>query len=168
MQPTTPPSISLFREGITAGAIGATAVAIWFFFIDLIVGHPLQTPAVLGNGFFSFFGPTSGESATMHIVGYTVVHYVAFSAVGIGAAFMIGVSEKVPAALAGLLILFVAFQLAFYGVTAILSMSDALGSMAWWSIGAANLIAAAGMGRYLYRRHPNIKQTLEYALSGRE
>ena len=168
MQPVTPPPISLLREGVTAGTIGATLVAIWFFVIDLIGGHALQTPAALGNGFFSFFGPTSGESVAMHIVGFTVVHYVAFSAVGCGAAYMIQVSERVPAALAGLLILFVVFQLAFYGVTAILSMSDALGSMAWWSIGAANLIAAVGMGRYLYRRHPSLKGTLEYALSGRE
>lgn len=168
MKPDTPPSISLFREGITAGTIGATAVALWFFFVDLVGGHALQTPATLGNGFFSFFGSTSGESATLHIVGYTVVHYVVFGAVGIGAAYMIQVSERVPAALAGLLILFVAFQLAFYGATAILSMSDSLGSMAWWSIGSANLIAAVGMGRYLYRRHPNLRHTLEYALSGRE
>lgn len=168
MDATSKPANPVVREGIVAGIIGATSVAVWFFIIDMIAGHPLQTPAALGHGFFSFFGSTMGESETLHVAGYTVVHYLAFCALGIGASAMVNVSEKVPAALAGLFILFVASQLAFYGATAILSMSAALGGMTWWSVGLANLIAAVGMGRYLYRRHPNLRHTLEYALSGKE
>lgn len=168
MEASSSPSNPVVREGILAGIIGATSVAIWFFVIDLIAGHPLQTPGALGHAFFSFFGSTTGESDALHVVGYTVVHYAAFCAIGIGASAMVNVSERVPAALAGLFILFVASQLAFYGATAILSMSAALGTMTWWSIGLANLIASVGMGRFLYRRHPNIRATLEYALSGRE
>ncbi len=36
-------------EGTYVGAIGAGCVALWFFFIDLIQGHPLRTPSVLGQ-----------------------------------------------------------------------------------------------------------------------
>ena len=37
------------REGILAGLIGATSVAIWFLVIDVIGGRPLHTPSVLGE-----------------------------------------------------------------------------------------------------------------------
>src|SRR5829696_8819304 len=32
------------REGIIAGVIGATSVALWFFVVDAVAGHPLATP----------------------------------------------------------------------------------------------------------------------------
>jgi len=159
---------NVLKEGIIAGAIGATAVAVWFFVVDLVAGTPLHTPQLLGNAFFSLFGPTAGESAMLHVVGYTIFHYAAFAGVGLLASVLATVSEKVPGAIAGLLILFVAFEVGFYGVTSMLSYTQLLGQMAWWSIGAANLIAAALMGTYLYRRHPTLGTTLEYALSGRE
>ena len=156
------------REGAIAGIVGASAVAIWFLLIDLLNGHAFYTPALLGNALFSLFGPTTGESAALHIIGYSVFHVLAFVGLGTLASWFIRASRKAPAALAGLFILFVAFQVAFYGVTAVLAMNDLLGNLAWWSIGVANLLAAVVMGRYLYREHPELRHTLEYALNGQE
>ena len=34
----------LLREGVVAGVLGATAIAVWFLFVDLISGRPLSTP----------------------------------------------------------------------------------------------------------------------------
>ena len=65
MESTNTPSHSVFREGVLAGLIGATSVAAWFFVIDLIGGHPLQTPTALGHAFFSFFGSTPMKLDTM-------------------------------------------------------------------------------------------------------
>ena len=36
-------------EGTYAGAIGGTVVAGWFLILDLLQGHPLRTPSVLGQ-----------------------------------------------------------------------------------------------------------------------
>ncbi len=159
---------SWVREGLIAGLVGASAVAIWFLLVDLIAGHAFYTPGLLGNALFSLFGPTTGESLVTHVVGYTVFHLLAFAGLGLAAASLLHAARKQPAVLAGLLLLFVAFQVAFYGVTEVLSMNELLGGMAWWSIGAANLLAAFGMGRYLLREHPELKTTLEHALVGAE
>ncbi len=159
---------SWIREGAIAGIIGAGAVAIWFLVVDLAAGHALATPALLGHALFSFFGPTTGESDMLHVAGYSVFHVLAFIGLGLGASAMIQASRKAPAALAGLFILFVVFQVAFYGVTAALSMNELLGGMAWWSIGVANLLAAVAMGRYLYREHPELRHTMDMALNGQE
>ena len=156
------------REGMVAGIIGAAAVAVWFLVVDVFNGHAFFTPALLGNVLFSFFGSTAGESDALHIAGYTVFHVLAFGALGVGISALINVSKTVPAALAGLLILFVAFQVAFYGVTAALAMQERLGGVAWWSIGVANLLAAASMGRYLYREHPELKGRFDAALGGEQ
>ena len=53
---------SIVREGLIAGILGATAVAVWFFVVDLISGRPLFTPRVLGEGLLSVFG--RGTEAT--------------------------------------------------------------------------------------------------------
>ena len=48
---------NLAREGALTGVIGASVVALWFFVIDVMAGHPLATPNVLGEVFvFVFFG----------------------------------------------------------------------------------------------------------------
>jgi hypothetical protein len=165
MERATQPSV--VREGITAGILGASTVAIWFLIVDIAAGHPFSTPAVLGHALFGIIDPASNASAAAYVAGYTVFHYLAFCGLGVGASYLAGVTDRVPSALAGLAILFVVFQVAFYGATAILATS-LLGSLAWWSVGCANLLAAGSMGLYVYRHHPGMGRSLDYALSGRE
>ena len=69
--------------------------------------------------------------------------------------------------LAGLLMLFVAFQVAFYGFTYVLSLWAPLQEISWYHAGIANLIAAVLMGRYLLRRHPEIPERLDEVLQGK-
>jgi len=155
------------REGFVAGVVGATSVAVWFFVVDLIAGRPLHTPSVLGEAVMNVFGPNRGEGPLEHVMLYTVFHYAAFFIVGIIAAALIQASEKEPSVLAGFLILFVAFEVGFYGLTVMLSKSI-LGSIAWYQIGAANLVAAFLMGRYLLHEHPGIVSRLDQALKDGE
>ena len=44
------------REGIYAGIIGATAIAVWFAVIDIVSGQPFHTPNILGAGLISVLG----------------------------------------------------------------------------------------------------------------
>src|SRR5688572_11989843 len=100
---------SALREGIIAGVLGATSVAIWFLIVDAISGRPFYTPTVLGEGLLGIFGPAGSEGAFVHVAFYTLFHYAAFCAVGIIGTVVIHHAEIEPAILAGLLILFVAF-----------------------------------------------------------
>ncbi len=155
------------REGITAGLIGATVVAVWFFVVDLIAGRALYTPSVLGEALMNVLGPNRGEGATQHVLLYTFFHYAAFLIVGIIAAAIIRASDTEPSVLAGFLILFVAFEIGYYGLTLMLSKS-VLGSIAWYQIGVANLLAAVFMGRYLMLAHPGVVTRLDDALKDNE
>src|SRR5216117_2820931 len=39
----------LLARGLITGLVGAVAVAVWFFVLDVVTGHPLRTPAALGS-----------------------------------------------------------------------------------------------------------------------
>src|SRR5688572_18995870 len=73
---------SIPREGLIAGAIGATSVAVWFLILDTIQGRPFHTPTVLGGALFSILGPPMTESNLFLVAGYTVFHYAVFGALG--------------------------------------------------------------------------------------
>src|SRR2546422_825234 len=80
-----------------AGLIGATAIAVWFFFVDLIAGHALFTPTTLGRGMLSIFGPVpAGTSNALFVVLYTFFHYAAFVVVGLIAAMIVYVANREP------------------------------------------------------------------------
>lgn len=158
---------NVFREGFIAGVIGATAVALWFLVVDLVAAHPFYTPEILGRSVMSILGPDRGDSTLLVVTVYTLFHYAAFIVAGIIATAIIHAGRQQSAVLAGALILFVAFEIGFYGFTALLSES-ALGDLAWYQIGAANLIATILMGAYLWRIHPTLGRRLDFALGGRE
>ena len=73
---------STLREGVIAGVIGATSVAVWFLAVDILIHNPLYTPRVLGEALWSVFGPVR-EGTAVFVIVYTVFHYVAFCIVGI-------------------------------------------------------------------------------------
>ena len=155
---------SIVREGLIAGFLGATAVAVWFFVVDLIGGRPLFTPNVLGVGLLSVFG-RSPEAPVVNVIAYTIFHYAAFTLVGMLAVVLVHAGERMPSVLAGSMILFVAIELGFYGFVALLQQT-VLGNFAWYQILAGNLLAAALMGTYLWRSHPSMRRGLVSALEG--
>jgi hypothetical protein len=155
---------SIVREGLIAGILGATAVAVWFFVVDLIGGRLLFTPNTLGEGLLSIFG-RSPESRAVNIIAYTIFHYAAFTVVGMLAVVLIHTGERIPSVLAGSMILFVAIELGFYGLVALLQQT-VLGNFAWYQILAGNLLAAVLMGTYLWRSHPAMRDGLVRALEG--
>lgn len=155
------------REGIVAGLIGATSVAVWFFVVDLVAGQPLATPSMLGAGLMSVLGPAGGEGMATHVIFYTIIHYFVFMLIGVIVAAMLALAERQHSLLAGLLILFVIFEIGFYGLVTMLGQST-LGRIAWYQIGAANLVAALMMWLYLRRVHPQAGERLREVLAGGE
>ena len=159
---------TILRDGLIAGLLGATAVALWFFIVDLIAGRPFFTPVGLGRGLFSIFGQGRGDSAVLLVIGYTIFHYLAFILVGLIAALIVHVAEREPSILAGALILFVAIEIGFYAMSSALAHSPFFGTLSWIQVSVGNLVAALVMGTYLWRTHPELKDELDFALSGRE
>jgi hypothetical protein len=158
------------REGILAGFLGATAIAVWFLIVDVISGHPLYTPDLLGRGLISILGkpPAMPDTTVVHVFAYTLFHYVAFALVGVIVAIIVHQSAKTPAILAGFLILFVMFEAGAYGLAGLFTQSSEFGGLAWYQILVANLLAAGLMGWFMWVRHPGLKRDIGTALRGED
>lgn len=153
-------------EGVLAGLISGSVIVVWLLVVDMIAGHPLFTPNILGRGLVSILGMRMADTTMLHIAVYTVFHYVAFAAVGIIVAMIVRAARRTPAVLAGFLILFIAFEFGFYGLAAMLSVNSDLQSLAWYQIMAANLVAAFVMLYFMWVRHPELKGEISDALGG--
>ena len=157
---------SILREGVVAGLIGAGVVAIWFLLFDVARGRPLLTPALLGSALF--YGVNNPIGLQVHlpvVVGYTVVHGLAFVAFGIIAASVIAASEREPPLVIGVVILFACFETFFLGVVSVLgrAVTDAL---SWWGILIANFLAAVAMLWFFLLRHRTLPRMLVGSWAG--
>ena len=157
------------REGIVAGILGACIVALWFLMVDSIAGRPLFTPAILGASLFDLLGAGfGGRGLFVHVAAYTVLHVAGFIVIGMTAAYLMNVLDRKPSWLVGFLTLFFVFEVCVFAVVGLLSRSPLFGTIAWYQLGAANLLAAYGMGRYLWRaHHPAVEERWVRALQSR-
>jgi hypothetical protein len=157
---------TIARDGIVAGVLGATAVALWFFVLDMMYRHAFATPEALGRGLLRILGPQGSEGAAVFILVYTLFHYVAFILAGLLVAVIVHFAEREPGVLAGAMMLFVAFEIGFYALSSALSESPMFGALGWAQVATGNLIAAIVMGIYMWRTHPKLGQEFNHALSG--
>lgn len=156
----------VIREGVIAGLLGAVGVAVWFLGVDLIAGQPLYTPGLLGQALLSVLGKGIHHGVLFNATAYTVFHVLSFAIAGFVLSGIVDISRRVPQVSVGFVLFFVVFEVGFYGVAALISQSDVIGQLAWYQIGAANLLASALMGGYIWRKHPEFGRTLEHALDG--
>ena len=157
----------VWKDGITAGVLGATGVAVWILMVDTIAGHPLFTPGLLGKAMLSVLGRgIENHSALFFVEAYTLFHLAAFIGVGCLASVLLTVTRRVPQFTAALALFFAVFETGFYFLALILSATDVLGVLAWYQIGAANLLASLLMGGFLLRKHPEFVGNLRHALDG--
>lgn len=145
------------REGLITGLIGAVAVAVWFLIVDTIAGRLLFTPAALGSAVFhGARGPDAVQITALTVVGYSVLHLVAFLLTGLAAAAIVAAAEEYSeAVLLGGVLLFVTLEAFSIGLLTIVA-EWLVSSLSWWNIGGANLVAALCVGGYLYARHPGL------------
>jgi hypothetical protein len=148
----------LYQEGMIAGVIGAAAVALWFLLLDTAAGHPLYTPTVLGTAIFRHSALASPEtiSVSLEMVGmFTWIHVLVFAALGGAVSRLIAMAERNPSWGFGLLLLFVVFEFGFVAAASLLA-APVLRVIPWPSVLGANLLAAAAMTAYFWRRHPHL------------
>jgi hypothetical protein len=148
----------LYQEGMIAGVIGAATVALWFLLLDTAAGRPLYTPTVLGSAIFRRAALASPETLSVSmemVLMFTWIHVLVFAALGGIASRLLAMVERNPSWGFGLLLLFVVFEFGFVAAAALIA-APVLRVIPWPSVLAANLLAAAAMTAYFWRRHPQL------------
>jgi hypothetical protein len=148
-------------DGLFTGMIGALLVAVWFLVLDFAAGHPLHTPALLGNVLLhGTAGAASVVVQPLEVATYTAFHFVAFIVVGIAFSYLMTLFERFPIMFFVLLVLFLCLQAAFFVLDVALG-AELLGMLRPWTVIIANLLAAAGMALYQWKRHPRVMKGVE-------
>ena len=153
-------SHSIGTEGLDVGIIGGLAVAVWFLILDVIRGHPLQTPSLLGQ--VVLFGDSTPQTGFVFgaFLLYTAFHFLVFALLGMALVALVHWSVTNPIVRYALLSVFLAFEVIFYGLLEMLSeRTNEL--FPFWAVLGANTLAAVCMGIYLWRRHPALRRSIE-------
>jgi hypothetical protein len=150
----------VLEDGILAGIVGATVVAIWFLLLDLAHGQPFYTPSLLGSALF--LGQSVEEVGSVNVVmvfAYTGLHGLLFLVAGALIAWMYSQFEKNPQFGMVLLLIFLLFESVLFGfeVTLVPNLVGALGA---WAVALANLFSAFAMFWFLLKRHPEAMSKL--------
>ena len=141
------------REGLIAGLGGAAAVALWFLLYDTAAGMPFRTPALLGATLFhGLRDPSALVISAPVVLQYTAVHVLAFIFFGWATAWLLTVADREPRVLFVLFMLFCCFEVFFVALIAVLA-ERLFETIAWWTILAANLLAAVVMLSFFFRGH---------------
>jgi len=147
------PWVRIAREGLVAGVLGATVVAVWFLLYDAAAGVPFRTPALLGAALFHGLRDPAALVITLPLVlEYTLFHGLAFVLFGWVAAGMLALADREPRLLFGFIMLFCCFEVFVFAMIATLAYW-LLETIAWWTILVGNLLAAGIMLGYFLRWH---------------
>ena len=150
------PWMGVVREGIVSGVLGGVIVALWFLVHDALIGQLFHTPAMLGALIFNGIErPNDFAITTALVLGYTALHFFAFILFGIAAAVTMAASEREPLLALGVLVLFIWFEVCFFGMVTFLDQS-ALQELGWWNVIGSNVLALAGIIAYYEHGHPRV------------
>jgi hypothetical protein len=151
---------SIIGEGTDVGLIGGLAVAVWFAILDLLAGHPFQTPSLLGQ--VVLFGDRTPE--THHLIFgaillYTAFHFIVFALIGMGLVALVHWGTENSVVRYAFVPVFLVLEFLFWGLLEVLSeRSSEL--FPFWAVVTANTLASLCMGVYLWRRHPDLRRSI--------
>ncbi len=154
------PKDTVGEEATWIGLIGAGVVAVWFLVRDVVGGHPLRTPSVLGQ--VLLMGKSSPNVDQLDFTGiilYTAAHLFVFLLLGAVLARLIRWSVENHFVRYALLQVFLAFELFFCMVLLIFS-EETRSLFPFSSVLIANTLAALAIGFYLWRHHPDLRESL--------
>jgi len=143
-------------DGVAAGLIGASAVALWFLVIDAVLREPLFTPSLVASALLKGMPAAPGHTIDLTMVAaFTAIHSLAFIVFGVVAAWLVDQFEHTPALPLISIFVFFALEGGFLTATKLL-VPDVAQVIGHGFIVAGNVFAAVGMGLYLrdWQRHP--------------
>lgn len=147
-------------RAVTTGLIGAGAVALWFFLLDVVAREPFYTPAALGSVFAA--GQTAGpvEIDVGVVAVYTVLHVAAFLAAGAAFTWVADRVERYPSFGLVAVMAFIVLEAVVVPVLGLAGQWLMDGALAWWAVGVGNLLAVAGMGLWTWRTRPELGRSV--------
>jgi hypothetical protein len=152
-------AIKLSQEGIIAGTCGAATITLWFLCLDVLAGHPLYTPSMLGTALFKGWdgltSATHGECSLGIVGAFTAIHWLVFELIGALASLLLALAESNPNLGFGVLLFFVLSAEGLVG-GAMMFAEPVLLALAWQSVLIGHLVAVGAMGGYLWRRHAHM------------
>ena len=146
----------LYRQGIVAGLLGASTIAIWFLIVDLFYGRPFYTPSMLGAALFRAGTGLASPASFELVLMFTWVHGLVFMIIGAAASRLLGLAEHNANIGFGILLFFVIFMYGFI-VFGMIFAEPLVQALSWTAILIGNLLAATAMGLYFWRCHPHLK-----------
>jgi len=153
------------REGVVVGLSGAAIVMLWFFIVDLAVGAPLRTPALLGAALFDGVRAEAVTPTARLVVGYTAVHVAGFVALGLGVAGLFALAEREKRVLALVFILSCCLAVVFLAM--VYALSQWLGQAVTPAIVlTGHILGAAAMVGALAYFHWRLMRRMPEALDG--
>ena len=150
----------LLTNGLMTGLIGAGAVALAFFLVDIIAAEPFRTPAALGS--ILFLGADSPADVVMNpgIIGaYTLIHILVFAGAGVLMVVAARRLEQAPGMWLLMMLAFIVLEVVSLPVLAMLGQS-VLGGLALWQVTLGNAVAVASMGYWVWRISPELRRKL--------
>lgn len=138
------------RDGLIAGLLAGVAVAAFFLLVDAMQAEPLSTPRFLAG---ALFGRAPGEAGLVLVSAFTVVHLVAFAAIGGAAQLLFRLTELPLNPLTGAVYGVFVCTLLFYG-SLLTTGVDVLPATSWPAILAGNLLGGVVLGTYLHWKGP--------------
>jgi len=152
-------SSRVYEQGFAAGAIGAATIAAWFLLVDVIAGRAFFTPSILGTAIFKGVSavaePAAVPVAFDMVAAFTWIHLLVFALVGVAASLLLDMAERQRDIGFGIVLLLVVFELGFIVATALFAV-PVLQALTLTRVLIGNLLAAAAMAAYFWRRHPNL------------
>jgi hypothetical protein len=143
-------------DGVSAGLIGASAVALWFLIVDAALREPLFTPSLVASAVLKGVPATADHAIELSMVAaFTALHSLAFIAFGVAAAWLVDQFRRTPDLPLISIGLFLALEGGFVIATK-LFVPDVAEVIGHGFIVAGNVFAALGMAFYLHdwQRHP--------------
>jgi hypothetical protein len=155
-----PASARIMVDGLIAGLIGYAVIAVLYGVLGLLTGTGVfQTARVLGSALF--YGTRGGQVAPGPgpVFALNGIHLLMLLALGMVAAWLVAKVERYPSFWYLVFFLFLTAFILNYVVVLVL-LTEVGHLVPWWSSGVANLLAAMGMGTYLWWAHPRLRQEL--------
>src|SRR5262249_14401140 len=130
------------------------------FAYDLASGAAFRTPEMLGAMIFTGgVAPGGMPVQASLVIGYSVLHFLAFVGFGFVIALMLAASEWEPLLTLGVFVLFAVFEVFFVGFVTLLD-SSVVQVLGWWKIVAGNILALAAMTAYFMMGHRGLRLKL--------
>lgn len=143
-------------DSVYAGALGGTAVGLFFLVVDAFNGDPLFTPSLMGSVLFLGVPAQEVVKVQLDLVAYvTALHMVGFVLLGAAITWVVHEVElhsQHPAIV--LIVLFAIIEATFVAVASV-ALPGVIERVGVLSVGGANLLAAAAIvGWFVWSHQP--------------